>query len=424
MSRQAAGLLRQLARSSSGAETQQLAAAVPGAAAVQGLLFPAAATAAAQRPFSSIPAGPSVPPAATSVDISDEWYNRQRQTISLGNRVPDTAVGTYISPSATIVGDVDLLDRVRGLLCSVFEEGGRHDAARQGRTRRCRSGRCAAPRSGAAQVCASVVVAHQERVSRPIHTSSNFSQASIWNHVVLRGDLNNITIGHVSNIQDRTVIHAARWAALLCAGALHRAWLARQLLHCCCRQQLCMSRLAAQNRTPVTHHLTPPSPPHHHLDRRTSPTGLTAAVLIGKFVTVEPNCVLRSCRIQDYCIVGARSVLMEGSMMETRSVLAPGSVLPPARRVPEGELWAGNPARFVRKLTGDEVDGIKAVAEDARRAAWQLAGEELPHGTAWRGVEAQRKAQVEGGLYGWVDLRRIKYDERVKQEEEAAARRL
>jgi carbonic anhydrase/acetyltransferase-like protein (isoleucine patch superfamily) len=31
--------------------------------------------------------------------------------------------------------------------------------------------------------------------------------------VVLRGDLNNITIGQVSNIQDRTVIHAARCAA-------------------------------------------------------------------------------------------------------------------------------------------------------------------------------------------------------------------
>lgn len=88
---------------------------------------------------------------------------------------------------------------------------------------------------------------------------------------------------------------------------------------------------------------------------RTSPTGLTAATLIGKYVTIEPNCVLRSTRIEDHCIVGAKSVLCEGSMMEPYSILAPGSVLPPARRVPEGELWAGSPARFVRKLTKDEV---------------------------------------------------------------------
>ncbi|KAI8466894.1 MAG: trimeric LpxA-like protein [Monoraphidium minutum] len=273
-------------------------------AALRGAAAAACATAwggPLSRPFSSPPSNPSVPPAATSVDVSQAWYNRQRQTIPLGNRVPDAAVGTYISPSAVIVGDVDLLDR-----------------------------------------------------------------ASIWNHVVLRGDLNNITIGQVSNIQDRTVIHAAR----------------------------------------------------------TSPTGLTAAVLIGKYVTVEPNCTLRSCRVQDNCIVGARSVLMEGSMMESHSVLAPGSVLPPARRVPEGELWAGNPARFVRKLSEDDREEIRAVADEVRRLAWQHAAEELPHGTAWRGVEAQRAAQVAGGLYAWVDLRRAKYSLRVKEETDAAARRL
>lgn len=147
-------------------------------------------------------------------------------------------------------------------------------------------------------------------------------------------------------------------------------------------------------------------------------------MLIGKYVTVEPNCSLRSCRIQDFCTVGARSTLMEGSMMESYSMLAPGSVLPPARRVPEGELWAGNPARFVRKLTEDEKEEIKAIAEEVRRLAWQHAADELPHGTAWRGVEEQRAAQVDAGLYGWVDLRRMKYNERIKQEEDAAARRL
>ena len=31
--------------------------------------------------------------------------------------------------------------------------------------------------------------------------------------------------------------------------------------------------------------------------------------------------------------------------MEPYSRLAPGSVLPPARRIPAGELWGGNPAR-------------------------------------------------------------------------------
>jgi carbonic anhydrase/acetyltransferase-like protein (isoleucine patch superfamily) len=189
---------------------------------------------------------------------------------------------------------------------------------------------------------------------------------SIWNHVVLRGDLNNITIGPVTNIQDRTVVHAAR----------------------------------------------------------TSPTGLSAATIIYPYVTVEPNCTLRSCRIQDHCIVGARSVLMEGSMMESYSVLAPGSVLPPARRVPAGELYAGNPARFVRKLTEDELQEAEALALEMWRLAAVHRDDELPYTTAWRGVERQRAAQVKAGLYGFVDLRGAKYQLRAQAEADAAARRL
>lgn len=40
-------------------------------------------------------------------------------------------------------------------------------------------------------------------------------QVSVWNNAVIRGDLNNIRIGHVSNVQERTVIHAARWGRLI-----------------------------------------------------------------------------------------------------------------------------------------------------------------------------------------------------------------
>ena len=36
-------------------------------------------------------------------------------------------------------------------------------------------------------------------------------------------------------------------------------------------------------------------------------------------------------------------------------MLAPGSLLPPGRLVPRGQLWAGVPARYVRNLTADEV---------------------------------------------------------------------
>jgi hypothetical protein len=42
----------------------------------------------------------------------------------------------------------------------------------------------------------------------------------------------------------------------------------------------------------------------HPLMRRSAPSGLPAAVRIGSWVTIEPNCVLRSCIIGNYCKVG------------------------------------------------------------------------------------------------------------------------
>jgi len=189
---------------------------------------------------------------------------------------------------------------------------------------------------------------------------------SVWNNVVIRGDLNNITINALSNIQDRTVIHAAR----------------------------------------------------------TSPTGLPAATVLGKYVTVEPGCVLRSCRVGDYCLVGARSVLCEGSMMEEGSILGPGSVLPPARRIPAGEMWAGAPARFVRKLHGDEKDELQKMAEEVSKLAWDVSSEVLPYGGAWRKVEELREKLVKAGEGEVVYMRGIKYELRKEQEAEERAQQL
>jgi carbonic anhydrase/acetyltransferase-like protein (isoleucine patch superfamily) len=191
-------------------------------------------------------------------------------------------------------------------------------------------------------------------------------RASVWNGAVLRGDLNNVTVGHVSNVQDRCVLHAARSTA----------------------------------------------------------AGLPAATVIGKFSTIEPAAVLRSCRVGDQSVVGSRCVLLEGSLVEDGAVLAPGSVLPPARRVPTGELWAGAPARFVRKLTADERDALKGVAESVWRRAADLSADELPHGTAWRLVEDWRAARDGAGLFEWVDMRRQKYALRTEQEREVEAQKL
>ncbi|KAK9843187.1 hypothetical protein WJX74_008369 [Apatococcus lobatus] len=221
---------------------------------------------ASARPVTTSPAS------CSPVHIEDEIFCRQRQTIPLGNRIPVFAPDTWVAPSAVVVGDVDLYDKV-----------------------------------------------------------------SIWYGAVLRGDLNSIRIGAWSNIQDKTVIHAAR----------------------------------------------------------TSPTGLSAATTIGRHVTIGQGCVLRSTNVRANCIIGDRSILMEGSLVEAGSILAPGSVLPPGRLVPKGQLWAGNPARYVRDLSNDEKLAIPSVAKNMFRLVDAHSAEFLPYNFAYVEAEKLRTALEE-----------------------------
>ncbi|XP_074278522.1 gamma carbonic anhydrase-like 2, mitochondrial [Silene latifolia] len=157
--------------------------------------------------------------------------------------------------------------------------------------------------------------------------------ASVWNGAVLRGDLNKISVGFCSNVQEKCVLHAA-WS---------------------------------------------------------SPTGLPAETTVDRFVTVGAYSLLRSCTIEPECIVGQHSILMEGSLMETHSILEAGSVVPPGRRIPTGELWAGNPARFVRTLTHEETLEIPKLATAINDLSKAHFFEFLPYSTVYLEVEKLKK---------------------------------
>lgn len=48
--------------------------------------------------------------------------------------------------------------------------------------------------------------------------------------------------------------------------------------------------------------------------------------------------------------------------MEKNSVLGANSILMPDQRIPSGEIWAGKPAKFIRKLTQKEIEQLKTNA--------------------------------------------------------------
>ncbi len=98
--------------------------------------------------------------------------------------------------------------------------------------------------------------------------------------------------------------------------------------------------------------------------------------------------------VEDEVVIGQRCVLMEGSVIETGAVLADGTVVPPGRRIPAKQVWAGQPARYVRDTTYDESYEIVHLAEAVSTTAAEHGEQLLPEQdfNAFKDAEALKAA--------------------------------
>jgi carbonic anhydrase/acetyltransferase-like protein (isoleucine patch superfamily) len=122
--------------------------------------------------------------------------------------------------------------------------------------------------------------------------------ASIWPMCSIRGDVNLIRIGARSNIQDGSVIHVT----------------------------------------------------HRYGDL---PDG--NATRIGNDVTVGHKVMLHGCTVEDLCLIGMDSVILDGAIIRSQVLLGAGSLVPEGKDLEGGYLWLGRPAKKVRELTEQEM---------------------------------------------------------------------
>jgi len=130
--------------------------------------------------------------------------------------------------------------------------------------------------------------------------------SSIWPYAIARGDVNVITIGRKTNIQDHCVLH-------------------------------------------VTH------------DSKYNPGG--RELIIGDCVTVGHQCVLHACTIENLVLVGIGSTILDDVVVESEVMLGAGSLVPPGKRLERGFLYHGSPVTKVRPLTEKEITFLQYSAD-------------------------------------------------------------
>ena len=123
------------------------------------------------------------------------------------------------------------------------------------------------------------------------------------------------------------------------------------------------------------------------------PSHLTrGASRIGQYVTIGANSSISSAIVEDNVVIGARSVLEPGSYVEENAAIEAGTRVEAGALIPSGQLWGGNPARYVRDLDGHEIAEIRSVAEQTYGASQDHAAQSTPWGMAYVQTEALCKA--------------------------------
>lgn len=136
---------------------------------------------------------------------------------------------------------------------------------------------------------------------------------SIWYNTVLRGDVNTITIGDRTNIQDGTVIHT------IFDGAKH------------------------------------PSQTH-----------------IGNDVSIGHNATIHGAIIEDKCLIGMGATILDNAVVASGCIIAANALVLSNAKLESNSVYAGVPAKKVKEVTPEQREEIIArTARDYRLyASW------------------------------------------------------
>ena len=123
--------------------------------------------------------------------------------------------------------------------------------------------------------------------------------SSIWFGTVIRGDTETITVGRGSNIQDASVLHA----------------------------------------------------------------DIGKPLTIVENVTVGHQVMLHGCTIGDESLIGIGAIVLNGAKIGRHCLVGAGALVTEGKEFPDGTMIIGSPAKAVRQLTPEQIEGLKLSAQ-------------------------------------------------------------
>ena len=96
-------------------------------------------------------------------------------------------------------------------------------------------------------------------------------------------------------------------------------------------------------------------------------TNYNCPAIIGRGVTVGHGAVIHGSKIGDNCLIGMNATVLE-SEIGPNCIIGAGAVVPAGKNIPAGSLVMGVPAKIVRPLDEDEVNGILQNAREYVKA--------------------------------------------------------
>ena len=87
-------------------------------------------------------------------------------------------------------------------------------------------------------------------------------------------------------------------------------------------------------------------------------------VTLGDYVTVGHSVNLHGCTIEDRCLIGMGSIILNGAKIGAGSIIAAGTLIPEKTIVEPGSLWMGSPGKFRRKLNEQDQESILRYANN------------------------------------------------------------